>query len=91
MTHEEAIEAAAEAMADVHDMDVPWETYAEAAVSAYLAARGMALMPRESDARSLRAMIEIIQEGQEADTSPDNIYAALLAECERNAKGKASK
>ena len=85
-THKEAIEAAAEAMADVHDMDVPWETYASAAVSAYLAARGMVLMPRESD-----AMIEIIQEGQEADTSPDNIYADLIAECERNAKGEASK
>jgi len=37
--HNEALDAAAAAMADVHDMDVPWRTYAEAAIGAYLKAR----------------------------------------------------
>lgn len=65
MSHENAIEAAADALADVHDMDVPWATYAEAAVTAYFVERGITPAQFEvfmnSYAAGLRAAIELVE------------------------------
>jgi hypothetical protein len=87
MSHNNALEAAAEALSDVHDMDVPWLTYAEAAVTAYLDERGLTPARFESllavYATGLQAAVEIVEAQPESKEGGygGNMRIAELSTC----------
>jgi hypothetical protein len=87
MSHIDALEDASEALADVHDMDVPWRRYAEAAVEAYLTGRGLTQAQFElllsAYSTGLRAAADIVEEQPESKEGRygGNMRIAELGTC----------